>query len=138
MTKPRLQISLDQRSLDVVRRLAASQKSPASRVVAELLTEATPMLEKMADTLEALSTAAKAHKERIRLTLADSEHEARTAAHIVVGMLDRIAAEAGAEAKGGAGANPRKPVAAARPPRSNRGATPPRSRPKPRPPRVSR
>jgi hypothetical protein len=135
MTKPRLQISLSPDAFEVVRRLARSQKSPASRIVSELIEEASPMLRKMADTLESMATAAEAHRERIRMTLADSEHEARAAAAQVVRMLDDMAESARSEAAAAADARERAASGRRPPPApllSNRGATPHRSRPVPR------
>ena len=138
--KPRLQISLDPAALEVVRRLARQQGSPASRVVSEVIEEAAPLLARMAETLEALEATAKAHKDRIRGSLEASERKARSAALEVVTLLDDLAAKARSEAsKDGSGRTAPAPAAvppsAAAPHPSNRGATPHRSRRQPRVPR---
>jgi hypothetical protein len=135
MSKPRLQISLTPGTREVVARLARSQKTPASRVVSELIEDAAPMLAKMADTLESMATAAQAHRDRIRMTLADSEHEARSAAATVVRLLDEMAATARAEAAVAVDARAARAAASSPRPQaprlSNRGATPHRRHPKP-------
>ena len=142
--KPRLQISLDPAALAVVRRIAKQQHAPASRVVSELIEEATPLLTRMAETLEALEATAKAHKAQIKGTLEASEQRARAAALEVVSLLDDLADRARTVSKAASGrtaaAAARRPQAAAAPSAaaphpSNRGATPHRSR---RPPRVPR
>lgn len=124
-TKPRLQVTLTPRSRDAIARVAAVQGRPASKIVAEVLDEATPVLEQLANTMEALKDAAASIKGSVVRRLSTAERRAYTAA--VEGMallaeLEQDARDVEAGGIGAAGAT-RRPLPDPRP--SNTGVTPP-------------
>lgn len=63
--KPRLMVTLEQRTYDVLKRLSAVQRRPASAIVREVLDGSTDMLSDIADTMEALERAQEAARARI-------------------------------------------------------------------------
>lgn len=78
--KPRLQITLEPDVRAILDRLATLQKRPASKIVAEILEEAHPVLHQIADTLDAINEASESVKGTIRRRLSTAERRAYSAA----------------------------------------------------------
>jgi hypothetical protein len=110
--KPRLQVTLTPRSRAAIARVAAIQSRPASKLVAEILDEATPILEQIAATLEALKEAANSVGGTVRRRLSTAERRAYSAAVEGMAILAELEQDArtvsGKEAAGGGEARARR------------------------------
>lgn len=127
-TKPRLQITLSPDARAAVDRVAKLEARPASKVVTDILEEAIPVLDQIADTLQAIKDASESVRGKIATRLGQAERRAYAAA--VEGMS--VLAELEHDARHLAGSPPRVGAkrapgeAGSRHPRpSNTGVTPP-------------
>lgn len=89
---PRLSITLPQDVRAIVDRLAALNRAPAARVIAEVVCEAAPVLHKIADAIERVQQVNAEKSAAIRETLAHAQAEAEKTAATALALLDRIAA----------------------------------------------
>lgn len=121
--KPRLTISLTQDQYDVIKRLSTLQGVPMARVVADLVAEVAPVLEKV---VEALAIAARAQenvKVNLRRVVDQAEQDFRPIVSQVLNQFDMFAGEleglvreaggapqVGAAAHGGGGSPDPRPV----------------------------
>lgn len=93
---PRLQITVTRPTRDVLARIAAVTKRPASKVVTEILDEALPALEQMARTMEALKASADSFGSNVRRRLTIAERRAYRQAAAGMELLADIEREANA------------------------------------------
>lgn len=114
-TKPRLAITITPRTREALARIARAARRPASGVVRDLLDEATPTLEQIASTMEALKAQTEGFRDQMRRKLSAAE---RSAFHHAAAALD-VLAEIERDAKAAA-----PEVAAQRSPRRGRRPTP--------------
>jgi hypothetical protein len=112
-TNPRLAITLTPRSRAVLARIGKLNRTPASRVASHILDEATPVLEQVAATMEALQDQAKGYAGTVKRRLAAGERKGLEAAAQAMELLAEIERDArsgtGAAAQRGrrSGSNPR-------------------------------
>jgi len=121
MPNPRLQVSLTPEHLTIIRRLAKHNRTPASKVVAEIIETAAPALSRVLETLDALQHQSDRRKQELRSTLDKAEQKATQAAQEALEFLDDMTEKA---TDGRRAADRRT-----RPHVSNRGATPPPRKP---------
>jgi replication-associated recombination protein RarA len=120
-TNPRLQITLTPRSRQVLGRIGKLNRIPVSRVIAQVLEEAAPVLEQVASTMEALQDQAKGYAGTVRRRLAAGERRSLEAAAQALELLGEIEREA----RTGAGVSaPRGRRPGTNPRTSNTGVTP--------------
>jgi hypothetical protein len=86
------------------------QGRPASKVVAEILDEATPVLEQLASTMEALKDAAASVKGTVTRRLSTAERRAYSAAVEGMSILADLENDARRFVSGGAGGEARGPA----------------------------
>lgn len=89
---PRMSITLPTQVRDIIERIAVHSRTPAARLVAEVLTEASPVLERMAAAMEQVAQMNAQKSAAIRATLAEAEAEAEKTAATALALLDRIGA----------------------------------------------
>jgi len=122
MPNPRLQVSLTPDQLSLVRRLARHNKTPASKVVSEIIDTAAPALSRVLETLDALQHQSERRKQDLRRTLDVAERRATAAAQEALEFLDDLTDRANADGREATGRAAKSPT------RSNRGATPHRGK----------
>lgn len=142
--KPRITISLAPEHYAILQRLAKLQKAPMSRLITELVEEVSPVLSKVADSLEIAMRAQEGVRVQLRRAADEAEEELRPLVNAVknqfdlfnaqaVALMEPLASAAGGADAGAAGiadAPADVPLAAPaeggrrrRPPSSNTGAT---------------
>lgn len=93
--KPRITITLEPDQHDVLRRLADLQRTSMSKIVAEFLGEVTPILENVANALEAVQRASSDARAKFVRTAEVAEEELRPLAEFARSQFDMFAAEIG-------------------------------------------
>lgn len=91
--KPRITISLEPDQYEALRRLAELQKAPMSRIVSELLAEVTPVLGRLADTIETALKAQADLKEHVRSAASDFERDVNPLHELLKNQLDLFSGE---------------------------------------------
>lgn len=89
---PRLSITLPQDVRAIVHRLASLNGTPEARIIAEVISEAAPVLHKVADAIERVQQVNAEKSAAIRASLAYAQAEAEKTAATALALLDRIAA----------------------------------------------
>lgn len=92
-TKPRITITLAQEQYDVLARLAKLQKAPMAAIVSDLVGEVTPILERVADSLEIAMKASDSVRANLRRSAEEAEEELRPIAAQVLNQFDLFSAE---------------------------------------------
>lgn len=87
-TKPRITITLEPDEYAILARLAALQGSPMARIVSELLSEVTPTLKGLCDTLEAAKRADARVKAQMRQSMEAAEADLMPVAKMVLDQAD--------------------------------------------------
>lgn len=88
--KPRIAITLEPEQHAVLARLAALQRRPMSRVVAELVAEFTPILARVVGTMEAAVHAQESVKANIRRAVDEAEATILPHAEAVLAQYERF------------------------------------------------
>lgn len=135
-TKPRITVTLTQRQHDVLRVISDCGGQPMSAFISDMLEQALPVLERMAESFRKIKAAQDEQKKRIVEELDQAQAEVEPVLEQVLGQFDLFmakiehaagAAETSARADGiGAPAAPSTPA-------TNRGVTPSPSHPPKRP-----
>lgn len=135
-TKPRITVTLTQRQHDVLRVISDCGGQPMSAFISDMLEQALPVLERMAESFRKIKAAQDEQKKRIADELDQAQAEVEPVLEQVLGQFDLFMAKV--EQAAGAGAvDARQRAAAAAPaapstPVTNRGVTPsPSPSPKP-------
>lgn len=111
--KPRITITLEPDQHEVLRRLAALQGRPMSRIIAELLAEVTPTLGRVADSLEIAMRSSEDVRTNLRRVAQEAETEMAPMLDAVLSQFDlfhqhidaaREVIDEAAKGKGAAGA----------------------------------
>jgi len=90
-TRPRLNVSLTPEARAVVARLAGLNRMSQSRVIAEVIEEAMPVLGRVADALENVRNLSQQKSAAIRETLEAAQADAEMSAATALALLERIA-----------------------------------------------
>jgi ABC-type transporter Mla subunit MlaD len=91
---PRLQITLDPEVADIIRTIAAASKQSRAKVAADVITEAAPVLRRIAVTLENVRRLNEQKADAIRRTIEGAQAEAEQVAATALALLERISDEA--------------------------------------------
>ena len=141
--RPRITVTLTDRQHEVLRTISECGGQSMSAFISDILDEALPTLERMAETLRRIKTARDEQKQRIADELDRAQAAAEPLVSQVLGQFDLFMSRL--ESTVGAGvASVRSHAAAAAPsgaltPVTNRGVTPPLTKPrKPAPGKASR
>lgn len=134
--KPRISVTLSEEQAGVLQRLSRAQGRPVSAIVHDLLEQATPLLDDVAATLEALEAAGEAARARLASGAASDLENAQTALQPHLrGILDHfrdIASIAEGGSQGGVEASregtQRRAASPSQPPYNNMGVRPSRKR----------
>lgn len=133
-TKPRITVTLTQRQHDVLRVISDCGGQPMSAFISDMLEQALPVLERMAESFCKIKAAQDEQKKRIVEELDQAQAEVEPVLEQVLGQFDlfmtKIEQAAGAAASG---ARERAGAAAHSTPVTNRGVTPSPSHPPKRP-----
>ena len=126
-TKPRINVTLEQRSYDVIKSISETSGRPMSSFISELLEGAMPTLERMAVTFQKIKQAQDGDRARFLETIDEAQAEIEPVVMEAIGQFDlfmgKIDAAVEGKARGGA-ADTAVPATAAPIPRTNRGVTP--------------
>lgn len=135
-TKPRITVTLTQRQHDVLRVISDCGGQPMSAFISDMLEQALPVLERMAESFRKIKAAQDEQKKRLIADLDQAHAEVEPVLDQVLGQFDlfmtRIEEAAGASGDGKRSAATEAP-AAPRTPVTNRGVTPSPSHPPKRP-----
>jgi uncharacterized protein (UPF0147 family) len=105
--KPRITITLEPAQHATLERLSALQKQPMSRIVTDLLSEVTPMLDKVADALDAAVRSDASVRAQIRRSAEEAEADLKPLAEAAKNQMDMfISMMQGLEAGAGEVAQP--------------------------------
>jgi len=91
--KPRITITLEPENYAVLQRMAKAQGSSMARIVTELVSEVSPMLERVAVSLEAAAKAQQGMKASIRRAAEQAEQDMRPLMETALSQFDFFAAE---------------------------------------------
>jgi hypothetical protein len=92
-SKNRITISLENDQYVVLQRLARLQKAPMSRIVSDLVAEVSPILSRVADSLEIAVRAGEGVRANLRRAAQDAEAELEPIAEYVRNQFDLFAGE---------------------------------------------
>ena len=133
-TKPRITVTLTQRQHDVLRVISDCGGQPMSAFISDMLEQALPVLERMAESFRKIKAAQDEQKKRIVEELDQAQAEVEPVLEQVLGQFDLFLGriEQAAEGMGGRGscgaaAPAPLPSAGAASPPTNRGDTPTRA-----------
>ena len=136
-TKPRITVTLSQRQHDVLRVISDCGGQPMSAFISDMLEQALPVLERMAESFRKIKAAQDEQKKRIVEELDQAQAEVEPVLEQVLGQFDlfmtkieQAAGAAATDARERAGA---AALAAPSTPVTNRGVTPSPSHPPKRP-----
>ena len=135
-TKPRITVTLTQRQHDVLRVISDCGGQPMSAFISDMLEQALPVLERMAESFRKIKAAQDEQKKRIVEELEQAQAEVEPVLEQVLGQFDLFMAkieQAAGAAPAGSEATPAAAPAAASTPATNRGVTPSPSHPPKRP-----
>ncbi len=104
--KPRIAITLPDDLHRSICQIASSSGEPASRVCADILVEAAPVLHRIAATLRQVAEANAAARTELKARLAPLAAEAETAAAAALSLLDRLSEATAPAAPAGARSAP--------------------------------
>lgn len=94
-TKPRLAITLEPEQYEILQRLAKVQGGSMARIVSEMLAEMSPMLEKVAEAMEAAHKAQQGMKATIRTAAEQAERDMQPLAAAAIAQFEHFAQELG-------------------------------------------
>ena len=126
-TKPRITITLSQRSYAILKSISVCSGQPMSSFVSEMLESAGPTLERMAATFQKIKTAQDNERSRFLTNLDEAQAALEPVVMNAVGQFDLFLAQIGEAADGlgvPASAGATCSSAAASSPLTNRGDTP--------------
>lgn len=125
--KPRITVTLTHRQHDVLRVISECGGQPMSSFIAELLEQALPVLERMAESFRKIKAARDEQRKRIAEELDQAQAEVEPVLEQVLGQFDLFMTRIEKAARAGADARKRAAPAQAAPltPVTNRGVTPP-------------
>lgn len=130
-TKPRLTITLEPHTYEVISQLADLQGRPKAKIITELLDSVTPVLERTCYVLEMAHRATSGVSDDLRDSMERSEAKLKAMMEDAMGQMDIFAeglsalSESGdeAERKAGFAASPGSRSETTQPPHSNTGVT---------------
>lgn len=125
--KPRLNITLEQRSYDVIKSISETSGRPMSSFVSELLEGAMPTLERMAVTFQKIKNAQDVERTTFLAAVDDAQAVIEPLVMEAIGQFDMFMGKIDAAVDGRrmpAPAGAFRPSAAASSPLTNRGVTP--------------
>ena len=129
-TKPRITVTLSQRQHDVLRVISDCGGQPMSAFISDMLEQALPVLERMAESFRKIKAAQDEQKKRIVEELDQAQAEVEPVLEQVLGQFDlfmtKIEQAAGAAASGARERAGAAAAAAPSTPVTNRGVTPSR------------
>lgn len=136
-TKPRITVTLTQRQHDVLRVISDCGGQPMSAFISDMLEQALPVLERMAESFRKIKAAQDEQKKRIVEELDQAQAEVEPVLEQVLGQFDlfmtKVEQAAGAAASGARERAGAAAAAAHSTPVTNRGVTPSPSHPPKRP-----
>lgn len=91
---PRITVTLNEEDYDAIKRLSKAQGVPMSRILREMIGELTPVLETLADTLEAAATMEETAVRRFREAAERAEGELAPMMRSVMDEFEAYAAHA--------------------------------------------
>ena len=94
MRNPRLQVTLPPQLHAIIATIARTQRTSSSRVVADVLVEAAPVLSRIGAALATLERVQAERKDQIQAVLSDAQQQAESTAATALALLERIAAGA--------------------------------------------
>lgn len=134
-TKPRITITLDDRTYAVIRAISKFGGQPMSTFVSDILDGARPTMERMAATFQAIRKAQDAERSRFLSTIDDAQAavepvilEAMGQFDLFLGRVEKAASAVEGADAGSAGGAPENAIAAGTSPSTNRGDTPHRGK----------
>lgn len=91
--RPRITISLDPEQYEVLKRLAVLQKAPMAGIVSDLVAEVTPVLARVADSLELAMRAQQGVRANLKRVAEEAEADLRPLTEMARSQFDMFAEE---------------------------------------------